>query len=75
MTQNAELIEKLHFGCIAITMARMDKTIAGIAVDYLHTVLAEMKISSDQRAIVDRMAEKIAAEGFDATYGAYSDCE
>jgi hypothetical protein len=69
-----QFIESLHFGCMAIAMEAMingSENISERVVNYLHTCLADLLLDDERRAIIDRMAAKIAVDGLDINYGAY----
>jgi hypothetical protein len=69
--QTNELIEKLHFGCIAIAVAGDEAPQE--AIDYLQNCLDDLALTSEQRFKVERMKAKIIDEGLSAEYGAYTD--
>ena len=69
-----QFIDSLHFGCIAVALAAADEdavTVRRLIDHYLLTRLVNLPLGDERRVIVDRMAERIAAEGLDHTYGAY----
>lgn len=71
-----EFIDELHAGAIVLSVTLTcygdQKLVAEYVVDYLHQCLATLDLDDARKAVIDRMAAKIAANGFDLNYGAYS---
>jgi hypothetical protein len=67
-----EFIDNLQFSSLAIAMQALeDKAPKEAVVDYLHGCLAELAIDDKRRDIIERMAAKVAVDGFDLAYGTY----
>jgi hypothetical protein len=71
----SEWLDNVHAGCMLATfnavMNDNDAIVKEVAVDYLHTLLVQLKIDDVRRDILDRMAAQIAVEGLKPDYGFY----